>query len=266
MIEINEIYNESCLITMDRMDSNAIDLVLTSPPYDDMRSYDGDWSFPYPPVAFELARILKPGGVLVWVVGDSNRQKGNESGTAFRQALHFKDVLGLNLFDTMIYLKSPNGAVGDNRGYWQTFEYMFVFAKGQPKTINLIKDRKNTRLRDEYRGISRRQKDGSWKKGKVGPMGEYGRRTNVWHYHTGRGHVAQNYIAHEHPAIFPERLAADHISSWSDPGQLVYDPFMGSGTTALMARNLGRNYIGSEISTKYCDLIKRRLAQQRMDL
>ena len=139
-IKKNIIYNEDCLLTMQRLPKNCIDLVVTSPPYDDMRKYKG-YSFDLKKVIEELLRVVKKGGVVVWVVGDQTI-KGDETGTSFKQALLFKEC-GFNLFDTMIYQKAPRGAVGNNKTYWQTFDYMFVFSKGVPKTINLIRDRKN---------------------------------------------------------------------------------------------------------------------------
>jgi site-specific DNA-methyltransferase (adenine-specific) len=127
------------------MSENFVDLTITSPPYDDMRNYKGHGFNDFEKIVPELLRVTKNDGVVVWIVGDQTI-KGDETGTSFRQALFFKEV-GFNLFDTMIYLKTPRGAVGNNRTYWQTFEYMFVFAKGSPKTINLIKDRANKEAR-----------------------------------------------------------------------------------------------------------------------
>ena len=256
--EINTIYNENCLATMSRMPDGYVDLVVTSPPYDDMREYDGSQFTEFKDIAKALYRVMKPGGVVVWVVGDQTI-KGDESGSSFRQALFFKDI-GFKLFDTMIYLKPPRGAVGNNKTYWQSFEYMFVLTKGVPKTINLIKDRKNRDARKGDRG-SKRLPNGDLLKLKRGGYAEYGRRTNVWQYLIGKGHSATDDIAHDHPAIFPERLAQDHILSWSNAGDLVYDPFLGSGTTALMALANNRNYIGSEISARYCTIADTRIQQ-----
>jgi site-specific DNA-methyltransferase (adenine-specific) len=255
LLRQNTIYNEDCLQTMKFMPNDFIDLTVTSPPYDDLRVYNG-YSFDFQSVAYDLFRVTKKGGVVVWIVGDSTI-KGNESGTSFRQALFFKEI-GFNLFDTMIYLKKPRGAVGNNQTYWQSFEYMFVFSKGQPKTINLIKDRQNKDTRDGDQG-TKRLKDGSLLNVKRSGYGHFGRRTNVWEYLIGNGHSAENAIAHQHPAIFPEKLAYDHIISWSNEEDLIYDPFMGSGTTAIVAKSINRNYIGSEISKEYCLISQKRL-------
>ena len=223
-----------------------------------MRTYNGNTFSEFESIAEELYRTTKKGGVVVWVVGDQTI-KGNESGTSFKHALYFKEI-GFNLFDTMIYLKPPRGAVGNNNTYWQTFEYMFVLSKDKPKTINLIEDRENKEARSGDSG-TKRLRDGSLLKLKRGGYSKFGRRTNVWEYLIGKGHSASDTIAYEHPAIFPEKLVQDHILSWSNKGDIVYEPFMGSGTTAKMAILNNRKYIGSEISTEYCKIAEKRLAQ-----
>ncbi len=258
-IQLNTIYCENCLHTMAKMPDNFIDLTVTSPPYDNLRKYGGN-PFPFDDfklIAKELYRVTKKGGIVVWIVGDQTI-KGNETGTSFRQALYFKEV-GFNLFDTMIYLKTPRGAVGNNRTYWQAFEYMFILSKDLPKTINLIKDRENIEARAGDNG-TKRLHDGSLLKVTRKGYSKYGRRTNVWAYLVGKGHSASEDIAYEHPAIFPEKLAEDHIISWSKEGEIVYDPFMGSGTTAKMAFLNNRKFIGSEICKEYCKIAERRLA------
>lgn len=252
-MEINKCYNENCIETMFKMPDGFIDLTVTSPPYDNLRTYNGfEWDFAA--VAKELFRITKQGGVVVWVVGDATI-KGSETGTSFKQALFFKEI-GFNLHDTMIYLKNQL-AFPDSTRYFNAFEYMFVFTKGKIKTFNPIKDRKNTSAGRSVHGCERRR-DGSLRKEKScagNIIKEYGTRWNYWlMYNQKRG------IETEHPAIFPEQLANDHIISWSNEGDLVYDPFMGSGTTAKMAIINKRNWIGSEISEEYCKIIERRLA------
>jgi site-specific DNA-methyltransferase (adenine-specific) len=256
-MEINKIYNENCLETMAKMPDCFVDLTVTSPPYDGLRTYNG-YSFPFEDIAKELFRVTKEGGVVVWVVGDAT-VKGSETGTSFKQALYFKEV-GFDLFDTMIYAKPPRGAVGNNKTYWQTFEYMFILSKGKPKTINLITDRKNKESRDGDNG-TKRLENGDLLKVKRGGYSEYGRRTNIWEYGIGKGQSTKDNIAFEHPAIFPEQLANDHIISWSNENDLVYDPFMGSGTTAKMCILNNRNWIGSEISEEYIKIIETRIKE-----
>ena len=253
-IELNKIYNEDCLETMKRMPDNFVDMTLTSPPYDNLRDYKG-YSFDFESIAKELFRITKQGGVVVWVVNDSVVE-GSESGTSFRQALFFKEC-GFNLHDTMIYEK--NGSpFPDKTRYFQTFEYMFIFSKGSPKTVNLLVDRKNV-WEGSWGTSSVRQKDGSLKNRTQSSAGEYGVRFNIWRYNVGLGFSTKDKYAYEHPAMFPEKLASDHIKSWSNEGDLIYDPMIGSGTTGKMAVMLKRNYIGSEISPEYCKIAEERI-------
>jgi len=259
----NKIYNENCLDTMARMEDNFIDLTVTSPPYDNLRTYNG-YSFDFESIAKELFRVTKDGGVVVWVVGDAT-VKGSETGTSFKQALYFKEI-GFNIHDTMIYQKNNFSSPSSNR-YHQIFEYMFIFSKGKPKTFNPLKDRKNI-----YGGSvgswgknTVRQKDGSMKENTKKVISEYGQRYNVWVYKTSKN-GQEDEIAYKHPAIFPSKLVNDHIISWSNEGDLIYDCFMGSGTTAKMAILNNRNYIGSEMSTEYCEIIKQRLNKQQTQL
>lgn len=243
-----------CVDGMKQLNDCIIDLTITSPPYDDLRVYQGyEWNFEE--TAKELYRVTKKGGVVVWVVGDAT-VKGSETGTSFKQALFFKEV-GFNLHDTMIWNKG-SFAFPSKTCYHQVFEYMFVLSKGKPKTMNFICDRKNLYLGS--RGASGRNKDGNRREGTSEVRSEYGKRFNIWNYPIGGGHTATDEYAHQHPAVFPESLVADHIRSWSDEGDLVFDPFMGSGTTAKMAKALERNYLGFEVSKDYCEIAKKRIA------
>lgn len=259
-LPLNKIICGDAVDIMQSMPADSIDLVVTSPPYDDLRSYNG-YSFNFEGMVKGLFKVMKKGGIVVWVVGDQTI-KSNETGTSFKQALYFKQ-LGFNLFDTMIYLKTPRGAVGNNKTYWQAFEYMFIFSKGEPRTINLIKDRENKDERDGDNG-TKRLHNGTLLKLKRAGYSKYGRRTNVWEYLIGKGHSASDNIAYNHPAIFPERLAQDHIISWSNPGDVVFDPMCGSGTTCKMSKLNKRNYIGIDISSEYCKIAEERLRQKSL--
>lgn len=226
---------------MSRIPAGSVNLTVTSPPYDNLRKYNG-YSFDFESVARELYRVTKDGGVVVWVVGDATIN-GSESGTSFRQALFFKEI-GFNLHDTMIYQKHNFSNPSSNR-YHQIFEYMFIFSKGKPETFNPIKDRPNVEAGNvgSWGKNTSRQVDGSMVERKRKINTEFGMRYNIWRLKTEMSPI--------HPAQFPEDLAKDHILSWSNVGDTVYDPFMGSGTTAVAALNTGRNYIGSEISREY---------------
>jgi site-specific DNA-methyltransferase (adenine-specific) len=246
-----------CLEVMQTIPDNTIDLTVTSPPYDNLRTYNGNikqWSFEkFQGIAKQLYRVTKQGGVVVWVVADATI-KGSETGTSFRQALYFMDC-GFNLHDTMIYKKNGTGACGSNKCYWQAFEYMFVFSKEKIKTVNrLTNDRPKSKG-----GGARVTKDGVKKIEIRSPDdGKEQIRDNVWTYNVGKASGDDNV---KHPAKFPEQLAQDHILSWSKTGDVVFDPFMGSGTTGKMAVLNGRNFIGIELDADYFKIAERRIAE-----
>lgn len=250
-MELNRIYNENCLRTMERMPDGFIDLTVTSPPYDNLRTYNG-YEFDFEPIARELFRVTKKGGVVVWVVGDATIN-GSETGTSFRQALYFKEI-GFNLHDTMIYLKDAPQFPDANR-YGQVFEYCFVFSKDRPAIFHALRDRKNISYGRVVTGTNRRA-DGTTERpsGYGKDIFSVGTRFNVWMIPSVKGNGESG-----HPAPFPEVLAADHILSWSNENDLIYDPFMGSGTTAKAAHQLKRRWIGSEISSEYVELANKRL-------
>ena len=252
-----------CIEVMSNMDAESVDMVLTSPPYDNLRTYGSKEEFTFDnfkSIANGLSRALKEGGVIVWVVGDGT-VKGSETGTSFRQALYFKEI-GLRLHDTMIYSKNAFSFPASNR-YHQTFEYMFVVSKGSPKTFNPISDKVNTKFGISLRGNGR-NKDGtvfmrhSEKKGKR-ITNKFGKRYNVWSINSGWMKSSTDKIAYQHPAIFPEQLAHDHILSWSNPGDIVLDPMMGSGTVGKVCRQLDRNFVGIEINEEYFKIAKQRV-------
>ena len=250
----NKIICGDCLGVMKDIPDRIVDLVVTSPPYDNLRDYKG-YDFNFEGIAKELFRVIKVGGVVVWVVGDATI-KGSETGTSFRQALCFKEI-GFNLHDTMIYRKINYIPLTHNR-YEQEFEYMFVFSKGKPKTFNPIM-KKNKLAGKKYNPSRPRDYDNNairHNRDEALIFKEFGQVGNVFGYIVGAGNDITN-----HPATFPEKLASDHIRSWSNEGDLVLDPMNGSGTTTKMAKLLKRNFIGIEISPEYCKIAEQRLRQ-----
>ena len=241
-----QLYQGDCLEVMKNIPDKSVDLTVTSPPYDNLRKYKG-FTFDFESTAKELYRLTKDGGVVVWVVGDST-VNGSETGTSFKQALFFKEI-GFNIHDTMIFQK--HGMPTDPRlRYFQRFEYMFVFSKGKPKTYNPIADVKS---------CGRKNANGTDRRGdtlivttKRYDYPEYSVRGNIWEYNVRN-------MKGEHPAMFPEALAKDHILSWSSEGDIVFDPFMGSGTTGKMARLNNRDFIGCEISEDYFKIAQERI-------
>jgi site-specific DNA-methyltransferase (adenine-specific) len=233
---------------MKAMPDSFVDLTITSPPYDSLRIYNG-YSFDFESVAKSLFKIIKPGGVLVWIVGDETL-KGSETGTSFRQALGLKEA-GFNLHDTMIWRKTNPMPKFKHKRYSDVFEYMFVLSKGQPKTFNPLMQ-PSKRAGELYDYTAKLKTTGKVRQKKTFNINSEKYRDNIWEIA-----VARNTT--EHPAVFPESLVSDHIISWSNEGDIVYDPFIGSGTTALAAKKLNRSYIGSEISKEYCAIAESRI-------
>lgn len=256
-LKIDNIYHGDCLEIMADMPENCIDLTVTSPPYDNLRTYNG-YTFDFEGIASQLYRVTKKGGVVVWVVGDATIN-GSETGTSFRQALYFMEC-GFLLHDTMIYEKYAQ-IIQTNR-YCGDFEYMFVLSKCKPKTFNPIME-KCKKHGGNLSGI--KSKDGKViyrkiKRNIKKPI------SNIFHYNRGNNNSTKDKIAFKHPAIFPEKLASDHIISWSNPGDLILDCFSGSGTTCKMAVENHRNYIGIDISEEYCKIARQRISQAQPEL
>ena len=256
--KLNTIQNIDCLAGINSLKDASIDMVLTSPPYDNLRNYKNEtckhWNeFIWKPIIADLYRIIKKNSVVVWVVGDSTHN-GSETGTSFKQALYFKEV-GFNLHDTMIYQKENPIPQFKSHRYTNSFEYMFVFSKGKPKRGQLIEipTRSNGRVDLNYRGQVTADDVYVGKDKKI--VKELKLKTNSWTFSQNNG-IDRNI---KHTAQFPEQLANDHIISWSNKGDIILDPFMGSGTTGKMALTNERNFIGFEISKEYCDIANTRI-------
>jgi DNA modification methylase len=250
------ICGDNCEVML-TLPSESIDLVVTSPPYDDLRTYGGHaWDF-YG-VAWNLKRLLKPGGVIVWNVNDATKD-GSETGSSMRQALHFQSI-GLNLHDTMIYQKENAVPLTHNR-YEQQWEYMFVLSKGKPKVFNPLKTKCIHAGRSNSSATFRHEGTVTQAAHTSKPVSEEKIRYNIWSYAVGFMQSTTDVSAFKHPAMFPEALARDHILSWSNEGDVVLDPFSGSGTTAKMAKENGRRFIGIEVNPEYVEISKKRVAQ-----
>jgi site-specific DNA-methyltransferase (adenine-specific) len=260
-MELNKIYNENCISTLERMPDDFLDMTLTSPPYDDLRTYNG-YEFPLDRIVELLYQKTKPGGVVVWVIGDKT-ENGSETLSSFKQAITFVEKGKFNLHDTMLYVKNNPIPSDCGKRYRQTFEYMFCFSKDSPKTFNALTE--PTKSAGQKIKAFRITENG---RGNV-PDEDIGRKikaekkvSNIFTYNVGTS-SSEDKIAFKHPAIFPEKLALDQIWTWTNIGDLVYDPFLGSGTTAKAACNLNRQWIGSEISEEYVDIAEERLILYR---
>lgn len=251
---INEITCGDCVKVMKELMENniEIDLTITSPPYDTLRDYNG-YAFNFKEIAKGLYDITKRGGVVVWVVGDKI-ENGDRTLTSFKQALYFQEI-GFNVHDVMIYKKKNTPFMRSN-AYTNCYEFMFVFSKGSPRVFNPLKTR--TRRNGFERLPANKKPDGTLNR-VMAELKETKVRTNIWEYAVGLGGSTRDKIAFKHPAIFPEKLAEDHILSWSNEGDIVLDPMCGSGTTCKMAKLHNRSYIGIDISEEYCEIARERL-------
>ena len=254
MNKLNTILNGAAEEVLKTFDDNSIDLVVTSPPYDNLRKYNGagdTWNKKtFEKIAKELARVLKPGGVIVWNVNDKT-ENGSETGTSLRQALYFMDECGLCLNDTMIWQKTNSMPQVKQPRYNQCFEYMFVFSKGKPKTFNPIMV--PCKCAGQKYDSTAKNIDGESGRHKLSyNVNNEKVDDNVWRFA-----VAQNKTSH--PAVFPLELPLRHIKSWTNEGDVVLDPFVGSGTTCIAAKMLKRNYIGIDMIEEYCEISKKQL-------
>lgn len=251
-----------CLEVMKTIPDNYFDMIITSPPYDNLRNYTNDleWTFEsFKKIAKELFRVCKEGASLVWIVNDE-KIKGCESLTSFKQCIEFVDI-GFNLNDTMIWNKGGFSAVGSLKNqYAPVFEFMFVFCKGKIKTFNPLKDRK-TKHGGKYASGTVRQLDGSTKPmSKKMLIKEYSQRFNIWDIPPQRQRGVN-----KHPAPFPVNLIEDHVKSWSNENDIILDCFAGSGTTAIACENTNRKWVCIEISEKYANLAFERILKHEVE-
>jgi DNA modification methylase len=261
------LYCGDCLEVMKQIESGIIDCVVTSPPYDNLRDYNG-YTWDFEALAHDLYRCCVNGGLLCWNVNDSVID-GSETLTSAKQKIYFREHVGFRIHDTMIYKKSNFSRPDDTR-YHQVFEYVFVFSKGKPRCFNPIKDKRNvTHGKPCFGRHTMRERDGSMKeREKRYIAAEYGMRGNVWECKTaGQELVCQSL---PHPAMMPYGLCRDLVLSWSNPGDIVLDPLCGSGTTGVACIKTNRRFIGIEISEEYCEIALKRIkeaqAQPMLDL
>jgi site-specific DNA-methyltransferase (adenine-specific) len=258
---IGRVMHADALDLLRSLPDACVDMILTSPPYDNLRTYNG-YSFDFERIAHESYRVLKSGGVLVWVVGDATID-GCETLTSMRQALYFVDECGFKMNDTMIWQKQKNSSPNVSQNpirYSSSFEYMFVLSRGVPLVCNLQHETNRNAGKRRIQPARQRQRCGLLKEYGGGYVtSETSPYGNVWYIVTGRGHSHTDELGYRHPATFPEEIARRHIMTWTNPGDLILDPFLGSGTTAKVARHNLRQFIGGDISSEYCTVARARI-------
>ena len=249
------IVGDAVRVLNETMPAAFVDLVVTSPPYENLRDYNG-YAFNAAEMFAALYRVTKPGGVCVWVVGD--KIDGGRSLVSFEHAFAARDC-GFTAHDVMIYQKKNTPFMRSN-AYTNCYEFMLVLAKGPPKTFNPLKE--PTKRSGWESAVYNKGPDAVNRKTPV-RLNKEKVKTNVWQYAVGLGGSTRDKIAFQHPAIFPEKLARDHVLSWSNPGDVVLDPMCGSGTTCKMADHLGRRWLGIDMSEAYIQLARKRLDMAR---
>ena len=250
--ELNKVYCMDCVEGMKKIPDNSVDLTVTSPPYDNIRNYNG-YRFQFEEIAEQLFRITKNDGIVVWVVGDKIKN-GNRTLTSFRQALYFQKI-GFNVHDVMIYRKKNTPFMRSN-AYTNCYEFMFVFSKGKPRVFNPLKTKTK---RSGFEPLPYNKKADGINKKALGELKKEKTLTNIWSYAVGFGGSTKDKIAFKHPAVFPEKLAEDHILTWTNEGDLVFDPMCGSGTICKVAKLHNRRYMGIDISEEYVKIAQERI-------
>ena len=245
-------------ILNDTFEKECIDLTVTSPPYESLRSYNG-YSFVANAMLSAIYRVTKQGGVCVWVVGD--KINSGRSLVSFNHAFIARDC-GFTVHDVMIYQKLNTPFMRSN-AYTNCYEFMFVFSKGSPKTFNPIKI--PTKRHGWERAVANKGPDAINKKVPV-ELKKEKTKTNIWQYAVGLGGSTRDRVAFQHPAIFPEKLASDHIISWTNEGDLILDPMCGSGTTCKMAVVNNRRWVGIDVSEDYINIAKERLNSLKVNV
>lgn len=259
----NQVINTDNRKGLKSLPDDSIPLTVTSPPWDDVRIYGDGTLTPwnanvFREVADQLWRVTAQGGVVCWHVGEQI-QNGSESGTSSEQRLYFRD-LGFRLWQTLI-VETMAGHTHKHR-YGGAIQYIFVLTKGKPKTVNLLRDRPNKHAGNVH-GFFKRDAHGKIHSQTQVVVAEYGVRGPVWKYFPRK---AKDEEARQHPAPMDETISRDLIRSFSEPGNLVLDPFAGSGTTLKWAMTFGRYYLGFEAVEEYFQLAKRRLERYRIEM
>ena len=256
---LNKVIVGAAEVVLKEFPANSIDLVVTSPPYDKIRDYNG-FDLDLRAIGQELFRIVKDGGVVAMVIQDQTKNFG-KSLTSFRTIIDWCDNIGFKLFETVIYRKYGAEGAWWNKRFRVDHEYIPIFLKGErPAYFN----KEGLKIPSKHGGRTMRGGGTRLTNGKridtrrmtINPTKCRG---TVWEYLTaGDG----TRLKHKHPATFPDKLPVDFINCFCPQDGVVLDPMCGSGTTLLAAKELGRKYIGIDISQEYCDLVERRLSEE----
>lgn len=234
-------------------------MVVTSPPYDNMRDYNG-FDMDLHAVGEELLRVVKDGGIVAVIIQDST-QNGAKSLTSFRMIVDWCDNIGFRLFENCIYSRQGVEGAWWKKRFRVDHEYVPLFIKGNRP---LYFDKEGLKIPSKHggktmTGAATRNKDGTQKKAREVYINPMKCRGTIWNYpQCGDG----SKLKHKHPATFPNLLPYDLIECFCPVDGIVLDPFNGSGTTCVAAKSLGRKYIGIDCSQEYCMIAEQRLIQE----
>lgn len=260
----NTLHIADCLDMLPQVEANSVDLAVFSPPYDGIRDYHGGWTFNFKGLGDELLRVIKPGGVCAVVIGDGTKNFA-KSLTTFRLAVDWCDRAGWKLFECCIYQRSGNPGAWWSQRFRVDHEYILIFFKGdRPKTFHkehmMVPSKHAGKI---YTGTDRLT-NGTTRIIEPKAVNPFKCRGTVWPYATSNSEG--NKLKLKHPATYPDKLAEDIILCFTEPGDLVLDPMMGSGTTPTMAARNGRQFLGSDISAEYHAIAQARVDAERARL
>jgi site-specific DNA-methyltransferase (adenine-specific) len=253
---INKVHQSECINFMKKMEDNSIDLVVTSPPYDALRTYE-EFSFDLHKTGEQIFRVLKEGGVCAMVIQDQTKNFA-KSLTSFRTTVDWVDNIGFKLFECAIYRKHGVEGAWWTKRFRVDHEYIMIFFKGQrPQYFNKEKLKIPSKHGGKAMvGSGNRRTDGSVSKAKTIIINKMKCRGTVWDYLMAGD---KDKLKNKHPAVFPDKIPYDLINCFCPPEGIVFDPFNGSGSTLVSAKKQGRKFIGCDISKNYCQIAEERL-------
>ena len=251
----NVIHTGNCTDILSQYPDDFFDLTIFSPPYDDIRNYHG-YTLDMNSLGNELFRTTKEGGIVIMITQDQTKNF-KKSLTSFRTIIDWCDNIGWKLFECVIYKKDGRPGVFWEKRFRVDHEYIPIFFKGdKPKYFN--KD--SVKVPCKYKGrilnsFLERVGDKSVRSKKQMIVPDTKCRGTIWFFNRD----LNLNLKRKHPAVFPDQLPYDFIQVFTEKGDIVLDPMIGSGTTAVMAKLLERNYVGIDISKEYCDIAKERV-------
>lgn len=246
-----------CLSVLPEVLASSVALTVFSPPYDAIRDYNKDWQLDYHRLGIELLRVTEVGGVAAVVIGDGTRNFA-KSLTTFRWAVDWVDRVGWKLFECCIYSRHGNPGAWWSQRFRVDHEYILIFFKGdRPRCFNKEPLMVPSKHAGKVFSGTDRLTNGGFKKITPKAVNEKKCRGTVWNYSTSNSEG--NRLKLEHPATFPDQLADDLIACFSQRGDLVLDPMVGSGTTVVSAAKQGRRFLGIDINEEYVGIASQRL-------